>query len=146
MRQSGEVAMADNKKVFSDRQAAFLQHLATRMVPEARDLNAAQRRRLRMTIRLMLRRRSGMERLQVRLFLFVIRWLPALRYLRPFERMPESAQDRFLAFLEAAPLKVIRAGFWGLKTLVFMGYYGQADIAKEIHYTPSLHHGNEYLG
>lgn len=138
--------MANDKKVFSRRQAAFLQHLATRIVPEARNLSPAQRKRLRMTIRLMLLQRSGMERFQIRLFLFAMRWLPALLYLRPFERIPAQAQDRFLAFLESAPLKVVRAGFWGLKTLIFMGYYGQGQIARDIHYTPSLEHGNEYLG
>lgn len=131
--------------VFSARQAAFLQHLATRIIPEASGMSARQAKRLRLIVRGMLRRRSGMERFQVRVFLFAIRWLPAVVYFRPFERIPEHAQDGILGWLEAAPLKLIRAGFWGLKTLIFMGYYGQPAIQEDIGYTPSLHDGNEFL-
>ena len=98
-----------------------------------------------MIIRLMLLRRSGMERFQVRLFLFVLRWLPAPVFFRPFERIPNSAQTWILLRFENAPIKLFRAGFWGLKTLIYMGYYGQLEIATKVKYEPDLRHGNELL-
>ena len=137
--------MANERPVFSDRQAAFVLHLATRLVPEAASLDPRRRRRIRLIMRRMLRRRSGGERFQVRLFLWVIRWLPAPVFFRPFERVPTGVQNWLLRRLESAPLKLVRAGFWGFKTLIFLGYYGQKQTAAAIHYTPSLHNGNDFL-
>ena len=54
-------------------------------------------------------------------------------------------QNWLLRTIEAAPLKLVRAGFWGLKTLIFLGYYGQRQTAAAIHYTPSLRNGNDFL-
>ena len=38
----------------------------------------------------------------------------------------------------------LASGFWGLKTIVFMGYYSQDAVAPMIGYTPSFA-GNESL-
>jgi hypothetical protein len=46
--------------------------------------------------------------------------------------------------LESSPVRLLRVGVWGLKTLIFMGYYGQPVIAARTGYTPSLD-GNEVL-
>lgn len=138
--------MAKQTKVFSESQARFLVRLGARMAPGIAELDWRGRKRFRLIIRGMLLRRSGMERFQVRLLLRVIRWLPAIVFFRPFERIPVGAQDWILRRLENAPIKLLRAGFWGLKTLVYMGYYGQPEIAKTVHYTPDLQHGNDHLG
>jgi len=137
--------MAKGPTVFSDSQARFLLHLGRCVAPGVAELDTRGAKRFRMIIRLMLLRRSGMERFQVRLFLRVIRWLPALVFFRPFEKIPVSAQTWILLRFENAPIKLLRAGFWGLKTLMFMGYYGQLEIAKKVKYEPDLHHGNDLL-
>lgn len=137
--------MASNPKVFSERQARFLLHLGETVAPGVAALDRRGQKRFRMIIRLMLLRRSNMERLQVRLFLLVLRWLPAPVFFRPFERIPASAQTWILLRFENAPIKLFRAGFWGLKTLIFMGYYGQLAIAKKVRYEPDLRRGNELL-
>ena len=137
--------MAKGPKVFSERQARFLLQLGQCVAPGVADLDTRGKKRFRMIIRLMLLRRSGMERFQVRLFLLVLRWLPAPVFFRPFERIPSSAQTWILLRFENAPIKLFRAGFWGLKTLIFMGYYGQLEIAAKVHYEPDLRHGNELL-
>jgi len=137
--------MADEPKVLGDSQARFLVHLGTRMAPGIAGLDRRGVKRFRLVIRRMLLRRSAAERFQVRLLLFVIRWLPAPVFLRPFERIPRGAQDWILRRFETAPFRLLRAGFWGLKTLVFMGHYGQPNVAREIHYTPDLRRGNDYL-
>ena len=134
----------DTKPVFNERQAAFLVHLATCLVPEVADFDARGRKRMRLIIRAALNKRSPFERLQVKLFLGVIQWAPALIYFRPFERIPPSAQTAILHWLEGAPIKLVRVGFWGLKTVILMGIYGQEPIARAIGYEPSFA-GNDLL-
>ena len=134
----------EQKPVFNERQAAFLVHLATCLVPEVADFDARGRKRMRLIIRGALRRRSAVERLQVKLFLAFIQWAPALVYFRPFERIPAASQTAFLRWLEGAPVRLVRVGFWGLKTVILMGIYGQQSITRAIGYEPSFA-GNDLL-
>ena len=71
-------------------------------------------------------------------------WLPLFRWGTSFERLSGPRQDRVLRWLQDAPLTKLRAGFWGLKTLVFMGYYGQPELWPELPYEQLLD-GNEAL-
>ncbi|HVO17279.1 MAG TPA: hypothetical protein VMV26_18805 [Alphaproteobacteria bacterium] len=132
------------KRVLSRERAEFLAYLATRIVPESAALGRVERRRFMLIARFALGNRPAFERFQVRLFLWIVQWLPAFVTLRSFEGLPLPWQDAILRLLENAPLALIRAGFWGLKTVIFMGYYGQAAIAARIRYEPSFH-GNEKL-
>ena len=65
--------------------------------------------------------------------------------MRWLERLPAERQDRWLRFLENAPLTLLRVGIWGLKTLVFLGYYSQDGVQRRIHYLPSKEEGNVRL-
>jgi hypothetical protein len=65
--------------------------------------------------------------------------------LHRFERLPGERQDRWLGFLENAPLTLLRVGIWGLKTLVFLGYYTQDGVQQRIVYVPSKEEGNVRL-
>jgi len=132
------------KRVLSRERAEFLAYLATRIVPESAALGRVEQRRFMLIARFALGNRPAFERFQVRLFLWIVQWLPAFILLRPFEGLPLPWQDAILRLLENAPLALIRAGFWGLKTVIFMGYYGQATIEARIRYEPSFH-GNEKL-
>lgn len=67
-------------------------------------------------------------RLQLELFFFVIRWLPALLWLRPFDRLPPAHQDYLLRALQEAPVALVRKGFWGVRTMVYMGVYGRGVV------------------
>ena len=71
---------------------------------------------------------------QLRLFIRAIEWLPLFRYGRPFTRLDPARRQRFLAALENAPLLLVRRGFWGLRTLIFMGYYGQSRTVAALGY------------
>ena len=77
-------------------------------------------------------------RRQLGLFLSIIRLAPVVRWGRPFEALSGDRRDRFLRWLENHPLAAVRAGFWGLKTLVFMGWYGQDEQWAAISYRPTL--------
>jgi hypothetical protein len=71
-------------------------------------------------------------------FLGVLRWGPALRYGRPFDALPPQRQDAVLRWFESAPLSPLRQGMWGLKSMVFMGYYARVEAWQEIGYAPAF--------
>jgi hypothetical protein len=48
--------------------------------------------------------------------------------------MDAAARQRMLAALEDSRSPLLRRGFWGLRTLILMGYYGRPGAAAEIGY------------
>jgi hypothetical protein len=73
---------------------------------------------------------------RLRLALRAIQYLPALRYGRFFTSLGPKQRAQFLSFLEDNSIQVIRLGFWGLRTLALLGYYGRLEAGKAIGYTP----------
>src|SRR5262249_38726028 len=102
------------RPVFGPRQARFFWHVAELIVPEAARLDRNGRRRLRLIVGSALNQRPPFERFQLRLFLLVVQWLPAVFLLRPLDRLPPRTQSTILRLFENAPLGLVRAGFWGL--------------------------------
>lgn len=88
--------------------------------------------------------RPASIRRQLGLFLSAIRWLPLFRYGLPFKKLSDERQDAVLRWFQDCPFFLFRKGFWGLKTLIFLGYYGQEGLWPEFYYTP-LFRGNEKL-
>lgn len=128
-------------QVLGPRQARFLTCLAERIVPEVADAAPDVQSRLVAVVDAELAQRPRNQQLQVKLLLFVLRWMTLL----PFERLPGRWQDALLHLLEGAPLTILRVGIWGLKTLIFMGYYSQNTVDRRIHYDPSKTEGNAIL-
>ncbi len=71
---------------------------------------------------------------QLRLFIHLTQWLPALRWLRPFTSLDPERRARFLAALQDGPFLLVRRGFWGVRTLALMAYYGLPEVRGEIGY------------
>lgn len=113
-------------------------------MPAVAELDAAGRERFNAIVGTALAARAPALRRQFALFLSVLRWAPALRYGASFDRLAPAAQDAVLRWLMDAPLAKLRGGFWGLRALVFMGYYGQPETWGAIGYAPSFA-GNERL-
>jgi hypothetical protein len=121
-----------------------LESLARRIVPPWERLDEAGRARfLELIDEALMERPAGVRR-QFSTFLLAIRWAPALRWGCRFDRLEAARQDAFLRWLERNPLAKLRQGFWGLKTLLFMGYYGRHESHAEIGYAPSFD-GNRHL-
>lgn len=108
--------------------------VAATVVPEAAELDATGWLDLERIVAGALAGRPVAVRRQLALFLQIVQWLPVLRYGRPFTGLPAARRARVLAALERAPLLVLRRGLWGLRTLVFMGYYGRPAAAAAIGY------------
>ncbi len=61
-----------------------------------------------------------------------------------FCSMPPERLGRLLTFFQDFPLALVRAGFWGLRALALMGYYGQPSVAKRLGWAP-IADGNKVL-
>jgi len=73
---------------------------------------------------------------RLRVFLQFVQWSAVFRHGRPFTSLDAQKRASFLASLENHPVQLIRLGFWGLRTLAMLGYYGQPEIARAIGYLP----------
>ena len=107
--------------------------IATTVVPEAAGLDDAGWRELEGIVEQALAQRPPRLRRQLILFIRVIERLPALRGQR-FSGLPPAARTRVLAALERAPLLLVRRGFWGLRTMILMGYYARPAAATAVGY------------
>ena len=108
--------------------------IAETVVPEAGRLDAAGWDELERLVEKALERRDEAVKRQMGLLFKVIELLPILRYGRPFTKLGGAERTRFLAALEDAPVLLLRRGFWGLRTLVYLGYYARPEAGREIGY------------
>lgn len=108
--------------------------LAAAIVPAATALDDAGWAELEAIVERALAARPAKLRRQLALFVRLLTVAPLLRHGRRFPALDPASQARFLGAMERAPLLLLRRGFWGLRTLVFMGYYGRPAAAATIGY------------
>lgn len=125
-------------KALSDHQAEFFMVVAETIVPEVARLDATARARMRAIVDAALMDRDAGTRRQIGSFLGVLRLAPVVRYSRPFDHLDEGRRAAVLRWFQECPVGLLRKGFWALKTLVFMGYYGQPECWPSIGYAPGL--------
>jgi hypothetical protein len=106
------------------------------VVPDANQLEEPAWVALETLVEDALETRPPALRKQLRLFLRVIEWLPVVRYGRTFGALGEKERRRVLCYLENHSVERIRCGFWGLRTLAFLGYYGRTEGAQATGYAP----------
>jgi hypothetical protein len=122
----------------------FLLLVGQRIAPDLARFDNENRERVRAIIEQAVATRPPAVQRQLAAFLNVLRWAPVARYGRPFERLNAAQQDKVLHWFHDAPLVPLRHGFWGVKTLVFMGCYGRPEAGGDIGYRPSRS-GNDFL-
>ena len=125
-------------KSLSRDKAEFLRVLASRIVPETSCLDASSLGRFFGIIDEALCDREPAVRRQFATFLGVVRWAPLVRFGGPFERLSAERQDAVLRWFENCPIDLLRKGTWGLKTMVFMGYYAQPETNALVGYDPTF--------
>jgi hypothetical protein len=108
--------------------------VATCVVPEAGRLASAQWDEMEAIVARAIAARPRAVQRQLALFFILLEWLPLLRYARPLSRLDPARRTRFLDRLQRAPMLLLRRGFWGVRTLILMGYYGRPAVAGEIGY------------
>ena len=107
---------------------------ATCVVPEAGGLDTAQWDEMEAIVARAVAARSRAVQRQLALFLTLLEWFPLLRYGRRLSRLDPARRARFLDRLQRAPMLLVRRGFWGVRTLILMGYYGRPAAAADIGY------------
>jgi hypothetical protein len=108
--------------------------VVTTIVPEAKQLDEGSWSDLEGLVERALRDRPAALLRQVRFFLRAIQWVPVSRYGHTFNSLSGVQRQRFLSYLQDHWVERIRCGFWGLRTLIFLGYYGRPEAAKAIGY------------
>jgi hypothetical protein len=114
-------------------QAAF-RAIALTVVPEATSLTDAEWLAAETVIEHALALRPAAIRRQLQLLIRAIDLLPLLRYGRRFTSLDPASRLAFLSAMQRFPLLLLRRGVWGLRTLVFMGYYGRPEAGAAIGY------------
>lgn len=112
--------------------------LANSIVPEAVRLDEKSWREVESIIDEGLASRPESIRRQLRIFVRVLNALPLFRYGRTFRSLASDRRTAFLRSIENAPLLLVRRGFWGIRTLVFMGYYGRDAARDEVGYRATV--------
>lgn len=106
------------------------------VVPEAKQLDESGWRTLEALVEDALAIRPPALHRQLQLFLRAIEWLPVARYGRRFSALGDEQRSRILCYLQDHPVERIRCGFWGLRTLALLGYYGRPEAAYAMGYRP----------
>jgi hypothetical protein len=106
------------------------------VVPDAATLDDAGWEQLDRLVLRSLSTRPRELRRRLHVFMRLVQWLPLLRLGRPFTSLKPAQRERFLRSLQEHRLEAIRLGFWGLRTLALLGYYGRSDAALSVGYQP----------
>ncbi len=101
--------------------------MVSTVVPEAKELNDLNWSELEMLVETTLQNRPRAMQRQLRLFIRTIQWLPVFRYGKRFTSLSAEQRLQILCYLQDHRVEVIRCGFWGLRTLALLGYYGRPE-------------------
>ena len=108
--------------------------VATAVVPEAAELGERGWADLEALVERAVARRPAALRRQLRLFLSLLHWMPLFRYARTLTALDPARRARFLAAVQDSRVLLLRRGFWGVRTLVLLGYYTRPGAADGIGY------------
>jgi len=133
----GATAKERSRSVLAPVRAVFRAVVVT-VVPDAKQLDESSWLALENLVEDALVIQPPALRGQLQLFLRAISWLPVVRYGHTFAALGDEQRSRVLSYLQDHPLERIRCGFWGLRTLAFLGYYGRPEGAHAIGYRPDL--------
>jgi hypothetical protein len=117
-------------------QQRILVRLAACIVPQTAAASAEVTDAMLSAIDAQLGPRPRLQQLEFKLLLLGLSWMTLT---------PMRWQTRVLSWLENFPLRLVRVGIWGLKTLIYLGYYGQEGIQRHIGYVPGKRDGNDRL-
>ncbi len=112
--------------------------LSTTIVPQAAELDPAGWDRLESIVEDALADRPPAVRRQLVVFIRLLDALPVFRWGRRFRSLDQRRRIRFLGGVQNARLFLVRRGFWGLRTLVYMGYYGRPESHEDVGYDARL--------
>ncbi len=108
--------------------------VAMSVVPELRSADPNEWSEIEAEIERALADRPPAMRRQLVTFVRLLDWWSRLRYGRRLTRLDAFKRSELLEMFERHPFPLLRRGMWGLRTLVFLGYYTRPDVAAFIGY------------
>ena len=117
-------------------QRRILVRLAAVVVPESAGAPVQAIDAMARAVDNQLQPRPRLQQFAFKLLLLGLGWMTLL---------PAAWQVGLLHLLEGFPVRLVRVGIWGLKTLIYLGYYGQESVQQRINYLPSKLEGNVLL-
>ncbi len=73
---------------------------------------------------------------RLRLFVRVMHFFPLVGYGRTFRGLPPARRLEFFGRVEQSRIALFRVGLWGLRTLLFLGWYGDPEVQAGLGYRP----------
>ena len=113
---------------------ATFRAIAMSVVPELRSADPNAWSEIEAEIERALAERPKEMRRQLVSFVRLLDWWSRLRYGRRLTKLDVIKRNELLELIERHRLPLLRRGMWGLRTLVFLGYYTRADVAQFIGY------------
>ena len=108
--------------------------VAVTVVPEAASLVPDEWGEVESIVERALSSRPEAMQRQLVTFLRIIEFLPLLRHGSRFSRLSAGHRTTILTRLQNSSIAKIRRGFWGLRTLIFMGYYVRPEVQAALGY------------
>lgn len=108
--------------------------LAATIVPEASGLDEAGWRDVEAAVDEALLSRPESLRRQFLLFVRLLGWISLARFGRGLTSLDARRRERLLASVERSRLLPLRRGFWGLRALVFLGYWTRPETVVAMGY------------
>ncbi len=75
---------------------------------------------------------------QLRLFVRILWWLPVFTHLRTLGGLRPEQRLKLLSWLQDCGVTKLRVGLWGLRTLLFVGWYGDPAVQARLGYRPNI--------
>lgn len=104
------------------------------LLPAAARLDDVGWQRLEQIVENALAQRPARMQRQFQLFLRILDLSTLPRHRRRFRALPRDAREGALRRMERGRRLILRRGVWGLRTLVYMGYYTQPVHTSGIGY------------
>ena len=108
--------------------------LAVTIVPDAARLDERGWADVEAIVEQALAERPPAMRRQLVLLVRVLQFLPVARWGRPFTALDPVRRTRLLEGVQRAPVRLLRRGLWGVRTLVYMGYYARPEQGAALGY------------
>lgn len=108
--------------------------IASSVVPELETAEPREWTEIEAEIERALADRPPAMRRQLVSFVRLLDWWSRLRHGRRLTRLDPFKRMQLLEEFERHRVALLRRGMWGLRTLVFLGYYTRADVAAFIGY------------
>ena len=108
--------------------------IATTVVPATAHIDEAGWTRVESIVEGALAERPARMQRQLVVFIRLIDAMSLARHRRRFHSLDVERRSALLRRIQDSPVLLFRRGFWGLRTLVYMGWYAQAETADRIGY------------